>query len=77
MEVLEDIERESQRWTLDTSWKNPSLHQLVDWLGSADTLTESDFGVMDSIAISDNKTGGSGISTGIVSVPKRYGMSKL
>jgi hypothetical protein len=53
------------------------LHQLVDWLGSADTLTESDFGVMDSIAISDNETGGSRISTGIVSVPKRYGMSKL
>jgi len=77
MEVLEDIERESRRRTLDTSRKNPSLHQLVDWLGSADTLTESDFGVMDSIAISDNKTGGSGISTGIVSVPKRYGMSKL
>ena len=77
MEVLEDIERESRRRTLDTSRKNPSLHQLVDWLGSADTLTESDFGVMDSIAISDNKMGGSGISTGIVSVPKRYGMSKL
>ena len=77
MEVLEDIECKSRQRTLDTSRKNPSLHQLVDWLGSADTLTESDFGVMDSIAISDNKTGGSGISTGIVSVPKRYGMSKL
>jgi hypothetical protein len=55
VKILEKIERESRGWILDRSREDSCMHELCNVVTSSDALAESNFGIVNSIAVGNDK----------------------